>query len=177
MKLMRRFTPSFTITEVLIAGALVTIVSGVVGQVFVFNAQVLERSQNVTGAQDNLRYVLNVLDKELRTAPAGSISVSGGELSFTNQRGTDITYRVNNKVLEKVHGGDVWKVTKRQALSVENLSFKVSGAESDEAEPTKVTSLVNAKIKGSDPASGQDLPPIRVQTTTVLRNVNKDFLD
>jgi hypothetical protein len=79
--------------------------------------------------------------------------------------------------LEKVHGGDVWKVTKRQALSVENLSFKVSGTESDEAEPTKVTSLVNAKIKGSDPASGQDLPPIRVQTTTVLRNVNKDFLD
>lgn len=173
---------AFTLTELLVAVALLATVGGVVGQVFVFNSQTMERTTNMTNVQDNLRFILNVLDKELRTADPSSIedNPANGEIKFTTQENETVTYRLQNNALQKEIGSsNTVNLTDDKILRITEFNVTVEGSESSQPQPAKVVTQIRARVASRNDSTGDQLAdqaPFDIQTTTVLRNYDKDFL-
>ena len=158
----------FTMVELLIAMAIFVIVISIATGIFV---QSLRSQRNIIGLMainDNASSALEQMAREFRTGSLFS-SLSPEELKFTNYLGQAVTYRWNsqNESLERGVGDDFKAITASD-VKVRRANFILSGAESGDGLPTRVTAILSV---GSGKRDLKDITT-NLQTTVSARNLD-----
>lgn len=162
----------FTLTELTVVIGILSIIVLVVAQPITNIIKYQRDSQQSDNVRDNLQFILNVMDKELRTSSNLSINASGA-LSFKDQSGANVIYAKADNIINK--SGNPY--TDSNVFTVENLSFFISAGDGvsvykndlgfrllDKNSPgTIVTTVITAKsVDGKD--------TVTMQSTTMPRN-------
>ena len=146
----------FTLVELIVAGFITTLVVLAATGPFVGLIQYQREAKNIDNLNDNIQVILNVIDKEVRTA--SNVSYDGSTFSFTNQESQDISYSLANGVLQKTIDGVSNNITDTSVFRVNSFYVDVSVGT-----PTRVTVAIDA-------VSADEENDILVQSTTIPRN-------
>jgi hypothetical protein len=112
----------------------------------------------------NVRIILEIIDKELRTGKNVVLSGDGTGISFVNQEGQNVSYSFIANKIQKTIAGNTVDITRTNILYVDNFKFVVKGDASNDLIPTTVTIMIEA----SENVNGGN--KLKVQSTTLLRN-------
>jgi prepilin-type N-terminal cleavage/methylation domain-containing protein len=146
----RRCNAGFTLIELIVAiGVFSTVVSIAVGG-FV---RVLRTQRQVVGllsANSNASLVIEQMAREIRTGfdfcRNGQVCVGTSELSFRNAAGERITYRIQNDVVERGVNNTFAALTASN-VNIRNLVFDLSGQDSNDGFPPRVTISMGVSSK------------------------------
>ena len=165
----------FTLIEVLLATALLTLIMGAAMIPFV-NLQVFQQQSQITSdMEQNLQYLLNIMDKEIRTGenPSGS----GTNLEFTNQNGDTVTYEFTDKgdsspnEFEKTVGGaTVTNYGSTDGFEISEVEFNIQEQDDDNVGNIQSLGRVTVSITAESKIGRTDEETIHVQSTTIMRN-------
>lgn len=149
----------FTLIELIVALSVFSIAIFMATSTFL-NLQNAERKvQNEVNLQDNLRFGLEMMAKEIRTGrdyhcglsagvlpldcPAGDLS-----LTFQNAQLQSVIYRqIDNRIQKSVDGGAVFQPLTSVGVLIEDLTFYVSGAASGDNIQPRVLISVKASVQ------------------------------
>lgn len=104
-----KYSLGFTMIELLVAigifGVLLIIVSGIFSRFMLIERHGIAEGQLIS----DLRSGMESFTKEARTAYGSTYNVtsSGNEIAFRNQAGECVSYRVNNRVLQRAAVGNI----------------------------------------------------------------------
>jgi prepilin-type N-terminal cleavage/methylation domain-containing protein len=152
----------FTLTELTVVIGILSIIVLVVAQPITNIIKYQRDSQQSDNVRDNVQFILNVMDKELRTSSNLSINASGA-LSFKDQSGANVVYAKAGNIIKKSSAD----YTDASVFTVENLSFFIQagdgGSVNNNSPGTIVTTVITAKsVDGKD--------TVTMQSTTMPRN-------
>ena len=164
--------PGFTLLEMVgWFGIFTVVIITAIGAVIAINgAQV--KAANIQNIQDNLRFALESMTKEMRTAktfaPSGVGAPAYTTLSFTRSDGTQVTYCVQNFALMKIIGSascSGGSAVTGDGINIDQLVFYVVGhaAGISDGQPRITVSL---RASSRDPRFATTF---RVQTTVIQR--------
>lgn len=163
----------FTLLEMVVSfGIFAVVIVTAVGAVIAINGAQI-KAVNIQNIQDNIRFALESMTKEMRTGknfvPSGGSAPAYSTLAFTRSDGTQITYCLQGSALRKITGSGsdcaaAFAVTS-DAINVERIVFYVIGhtAGAADGQPRLTVSLQ---------ASSRDVrypTAFRLQTTVVQR--------
>lgn len=164
----------FTLLEMVVSFGIfsVVIVTAVGALIAISGAQV--KAVNIQSIQDNVRFALESMTKEMRTGksfiPSGGGAPAYAMLTFTRSDGTQITYCSGGSALRKINGSGADCATAgspitSDAVIVEQVVFYVIGqvAGMFDGQPRITVAL---KARSSDPRLATSF---RLQTTVVQR--------
>lgn len=146
----------FTLVELTIVVGILSIILLAISAPFVNILQYQRNSQQNDNVRDNMQFILNVLDKELRTSSNPS-STGPGQLQVTNQDGVLVTYTLSGGVLQK----NGVAITDPTIFTLTNVQFSIN----TNGSPTVPVITV---ILTAIPVSGGE--SITMQGTTMPRN-------
>ncbi len=162
----------FTLVELIVASSVFSILVLVSSGPFVSMMDFRRDSANQADISDNLKIIVSVLDKEVRTAKASAstftVSADKRTVSFDNQFGERITY-VYNPTAKKISktvsspSPETFDITTPDTLYIQSVTFSIDGLNTNE--PPVFTFFV---IASSDSGGTQNV--VTVQNTTLLRN-------
>lgn len=155
----------FTLIELIVAIGIFGLVVVMTVSIFVSALISQRRIISLRNIEDNVRFVLESMAREIRTGKNFSGSVNS--LSFTNAKGESIMYRLNNKTIEKSSdGGANYSIVTGPEVTVDYLNFYLLGqAPGDGLEP-RVTITVGVTSRIGNQASN-----IKVQNTISERSL------
>jgi type II secretory pathway pseudopilin PulG len=172
----------FTMIEVLVAFTLFLVVVGATSGVFLAAVRSQRNSTAFLNAQNNLRFVLESTSREIRTGRDFQIlktdgpSLRGGMgqgengdvLSFTNQNGDSVRYRLQAGKLEKSSDSGVsFSALTAENVTVASFRFYLAGAApADELQP-RITLSVKVRSR-----VGTQEQEVLVQTTVTQREID-----
>lgn len=148
----------------------VVIVTAIGAVIAISGAQV--KAANIQNIQDNIRFALESMTKEMRTAksfvPSGGSAPAYTVLSFTRSDGTQVTYCAQNLALVKITGGGSCSggsAVTGDGINVDQLVFYVVGhvAGISDGQP-RITVSLRASSRDARFAT-----TFRLQTTVVQR--------
>lgn len=149
----------FTLVELIVAGFITSLIVLAATGPFVSLIQYQRESKNIDDLNDNIQVILNVLDKELRTA--SNVSYDGSTLSFQNQESQSVSYALSGDILRKTVDSNTINLTETSVFSVNE--FVVDLKPSSVIAPLMITVTINAiSLDGEN--------DVLVQSTTVPRN-------
>lgn len=120
-------------------------------------------SRNNTNLNDNIQIVLNVMDKEFRTASSPQVTNAGKTFSFTDQENQAVTYSFQSGAITKSSTTGSGPVTTTDTLLVNSVQFVLKGGSQNL--PYTMTVIIDASsVDTRSPARSV------VQSTTLLRN-------
>ena len=163
----------FTLLEMVVSFGIFSVVIIVaIGAVLAINnAQI--KASNIQNIQDNLRFAVESMTKEMRTgrafAPFGGSSPAYAGVSFTRSDNTQVGYCREGTALRKISGGGTncasAAVVTGESIVIEQLTFYIigHGAGSADGQPRVTVSL---SARSRDPKLETTL---RLQTTVVPR--------
>lgn len=170
-------TPSanggFTLLEMTVAlGIFSVVIMTAVGAVIaVSDAQV--KSAKMQSIQDNLRFALEAMTKEIRISkffqPSGGMAPSYASLAFTRGDGTQVMYCADSGAIRKATGAGMncaaGSAITDDSIVIEQLSFYVIGhaAGPSDGQP-RITAVL--KARSADPKLATSF---RIQTTVTQR--------
>lgn len=164
----------FTLIEVLLATALLTLIMGAAMIPFV-NLQVFQQQSQITSdMEQNLQYLLNIMDKEIRTGE--NPSDPGTKLKFTNQNGDTVTYEFTDKGdsspndFEKTVGGATVDYGSTDEFEISEVEFNVQEQVDDSVGNIQSLGRVTVSITAESKIGRTDEETIHVQSTTIMRN-------
>jgi prepilin-type N-terminal cleavage/methylation domain-containing protein len=152
----------FTLTELTVVIGILSIIVLVVAQPITNIIKYQRESQQSDNVRDNVQFILNVMDKELRTSSNLSIDRVSGALTFTDQSGVSISYKKEGNIIKKSDAA----YTDASVFIVENLDFYLQGVGGGPG--TIVTVFITAKS-----VDGKDM--VTMQSTTMPRNTKTLF--
>lgn len=154
---MKKKSAGFTLIEILVTFSLFLIVTGAMSGIFIAAFRSQRQTIAFLGAQNNIRFALESMAREMRTGSGYQIITSSGEiltsgsgrgengdlLSFVNQKGEAVRYRLQNNRLEKSSdGGSSYDAITAETVTIENFRFVLSGASTtDDLQPRVAISL------------------------------------
>jgi prepilin-type N-terminal cleavage/methylation domain-containing protein len=150
----------FTIAELAVVIGILSIIILVVAQPITNIIKYQIDSQQSDNVRDNLQFILNVMDKELRTSSDIS-SLTPSELTFKDQDGVNISYKKDGNIIKKLDK----PYTDSSVFTVEDLSFFIKAGDGGlvNSPGTIVTVVITAKsVDGKD--------TVTMQSTTMPRN-------
>ncbi|MDP3727105.1 MAG: type II secretion system protein [bacterium] len=172
------FRDGFTLLEMVVSFGIfsVVIVTAVGALIAISGAQ--SKAVNIQSIQDNVRFALESMTKEMRTGksfvPSGGTAPAYTMLSFVRSDGTQVTYCRGGSALKKISGSGGDCVTAgspitSDAVIVEQVVFYVIGQAVGmfDGQPRMTIAL---KARSSDPKLATSF---RLQTTVVQRE--RDF--
>jgi len=152
----------FTLTELTVVIGILSIIVLVVAQPITNIIKYQRDSQQSDNVRDNVQFILNVIDKELRTSSNLSINASGA-ITFTDQSGANVVYAKAGNIIKKSSAD----YTDASVFTVEDLSFFIKagdgGPVNNNSPGTIVTVVITAKS-----TDGKDT--VTMQSTTMPRN-------
>jgi prepilin-type N-terminal cleavage/methylation domain-containing protein len=152
----------FTLTELTVVIGILSIIVLVVAQPITNIIKYQRESQQSDNVRDNVQFILNVMDKELRTSSDLSFDVSGA-LTFTDQSRVSISYKKEGDIIKKSSAD----YTDSSVFIVEELNFFIQagdgGSVNNNSPGTIVTVVITAKS-----TDGKDT--VTMQSTTMPRN-------
>jgi prepilin-type N-terminal cleavage/methylation domain-containing protein len=152
---------AFTLVELIVVIGILSIIVLTVSQPITNIIKYEKDSQQSDNVRDNVQFILNIIDKELRTSSNLSIDATSGSLTFTDQEGATVVYVKDGNIIKK-SGTDY---TDSSIFIVEDLSFSINyGNGVDGTSPgTIVTTIIKAQ-------SVDDKDTVIMQSTTMPRN-------
>lgn len=155
----------FTLAELTVVIGILSIIILVVAQPITDIIKYQRESQQSDNVRDNLQFILNVIDKELRTS--SNLNASTGTLTFRDQEGADVVYKKDGDIIRKSvdNGVSYIAYTDSSVFTVEELSFFINAGDgsSINSPGTIVTVVITAKsVDGKD--------TVTMQSTTMPRN-------
>ena len=167
-----RVVTGFTLLEMVVSfGIFSAVIITAVGAVIsINNAQV--KADNIQNIQDNLRFGLESMTREIRTgknfSPSGGNAPAYAVLAFTRTDGAQITYCLAGQALRKLSGsGDcsTASAVTSDAVIIEQLVFYVVGQAAGVADgQPRVTVSFRARSRDARLATA-----LRLQTTVLQR--------
>ncbi len=124
-----------TLIELIVAIGIFGLVVTMAVSIFVIALLSQRRIIALRNVEDNTRFALESMAREIRTGK--NFSGNGSLLSFTNAKGESVIYRLNNDMVEKSSDGgtNYFSVTGSEA-TIDYLNFYLSGqATSDGLQP------------------------------------------
>lgn len=168
-----RLQKGFTLAELIVASSVLATLMLAAAGPFVSMVEFRRNTSNQADINDNLKLIVSIIDKEVRTASADSatFSVSSDQRSvtFENQFGDEVTYAFDvvdkkiSKTIPATPTPETYDITTVDALYIQELVFQIDGLTSDE--PPIFTMRVEAS---SDDAGTNNV--VTIQNTTLLRN-------
>ena len=159
----------FTIAELTVVIGILSIIILLVAQPITNIIKYQRESQQSDNVRDNLQFILNVIDKELRTSSDLRIDASTGTLTFIDQEGAGVVYKKDGNIIRKSVDNGVFYIayTDSSVFTVEDLSFFIKagdgGSVNNNSPGTIVTVVITAK-------SVDDKDIVTMQSTTMPRN-------
>jgi len=172
----------FTMPEILISFSLFTIVVAAATGILLTSFRSQRSAIAFLHAQNNLRFVLESMSREMRTGigfqiipPAGpalrnglGVAESGDILAFQSQQGANVRYRVVDGRLEKsTDGGTSYSPLTAENVTVESLKFYLSGAAEGDSAQARLT--LSLKVRTQSAAQEAE---ILVQTSVTQRELD-----
>ena len=148
----------FTLVELLVASTIFLIIVLAITSPLSELLQYQRASQNKNSLRDNLQFMVNVMDKEFRTARNPVVNEEQNNLTFVNQSNQTITYNFDENgtfTRENVLLAD------QEVMEIRRVKFILRGGTGPL--PTRLTVIIAAEA-----TDGQDSTVI--QSTTLLRN-------
>lgn len=158
-----KLVKGFTLVEVLVVVFVLSIIALALMAPLSDTLRYQTVSRNNNNLNDNLQIILNVMDKEFRTASSPQVTDGGRTFSFLDQDNNAITYRFENSAITKSSGSGSGPVTTTDILIVNSAQFLLKG--DGNGSPYTMTVLLDASSIDSRSADRSI-----VQSTTVLRN-------
>lgn len=160
----------FTLIEILVAITVFVLLILMVTGIFLAVVSAQRKAAAVRILQDSVRYSIEAMSRDIRTGYG--FSISGNELRFTSTIGgriQQVSYRLNNKVLEKgVFSGSyyVFSPLTPSKLSVDYLNFYLSGEGLEDQKQPRITVTL-----GATAGQGIQKTKINIQTTLSQREL------
>jgi len=124
----------FTLIEILIGSSIFVIVMTMAINIFLFSTRLQGLVSSYFYVSDNISQTLEIISRDIRMAQPGSststmfFQSSPSSLAFTDFRGKNIIYRLNNNFIERSEDGGLSYVPLTSSnVKVESISFEVSG--------------------------------------------------
>lgn len=143
-----------TMIELIVAVGIFGLVISMVFGIFSLAIVSQRRIVALRNVEDNARFVLESMAREIRTGKNFGGSVNS--LSFTNAKSESVVYRLNNKIIEKSSdGGANYSAVMGSEVAVDYLNFYLLGqAPGDGLEPRVtitigITSQVGSQISNT----------------------------
>jgi len=152
----------FTLTELTVVIGILSIIVLVVAQPITNIIKYQRDSQQSDNVRDNVQFILNVMDKELRTSSNLSINASGA-LSFTDQSGANVIYAKAENIINK--SGNPY--TDSSVFTVEDIRFFIKAGDGVLGNNNSPGTIVTVVIKATS-VDGKDT--VTMQSTTMPRN-------
>ena len=112
------FKKGFTLVELMVVVSILSIIMLVLSQPLATVIKYQRESQITDNMRDNLQFVINKMEKELKTSSGVSLDTTTGVLSFTDQSGALVQYsrdvssnEIRRNTSEKLTDVSVFKVT------------------------------------------------------------------
>lgn len=168
-----------TLVELLVGVAIFGLIMMVLVNITLGTLRVQGYAVASQALQENLRYALELMQRELRMAqpsqggclgsPGQFFSPSSGEttiLTFINDEDECVTYSLQNRAIRRaVTGGDSGYLTSSDKVAIDELKFRVSGDDQAQTQP-RVTISISASSSGRRPT---ETAQISLQTTVSPR--------
>ena len=154
-----------TMIELIVAIGIFSLVVVMVVGIFVLAISTQRRITALKNVDDNIRFTLESMAREIKTGK--NFSSSASLLSFLNARGESVVYRLNASTIEKSSdGGTNYSAVTGSEVTINYLNFYLSGqAVGDNMEP-RITITIDATSQvGSKSAN------LKVQTTISQRSL------
>lgn len=151
----------FTLIEMTVVVGILSIIllviSGAFGGVLRYQ-RISKQSDNV---RDNMQFVLNVIDKELRTSSELSVNTTTNTLSLKDQFGDNITYSLQGNTLRKTTATTTSDITDPNVFLVDTVRFNINNRDNPTF-PLVTIILVGKSLDGTE--------TVTMQSTTMPRN-------
>jgi prepilin-type N-terminal cleavage/methylation domain-containing protein len=155
----------FTLIEMLVTVAVFSVLMTIVGAIFVQTLDLQRIAFNLQTIEENSRFALEVMAKEIRFGEMMDPSTScpgNDSLSLTHPVNGDIVYSLlDGRIHRNVNGIDT--ILTGDNVNVTRLSFCVSGTENDDGIQPRVTILMSMETGIKNPQV------IDLQTTITSR--------
>ena len=143
----------FTIIELLVALGIFSIVILVGVGGFARALKIQRQVSAFSSVNSNISLILEQAAREIRTGinfcANGTVCGSSSVLSFINAKGENVTYCLNGEAIERVIAGscgDGQRIT-ADDVSVQYLTFIISGNQNNDVHPPLITILTGASPK------------------------------
>ncbi len=143
----------FTLMELIVAIFVFSTLFSIAGGSFVSALSLQRRALNIKKVEENGRFVLELMARELRVAnPITSVDVScpagSSNISFVHPVNGDIEYfRTGSEVIRKVQGVDT--IISNPDVEVYRLTFCISGNTVDDDTQPRITIILGLKSGGT----------------------------
>jgi prepilin-type N-terminal cleavage/methylation domain-containing protein len=154
----------FTLTELTVVIGILSIIILIVTQPVTNIIKYQRDSQQSDNVRDNVQFILNIIDKELRTSSDIS-SATPSELTFKDQDGIDVTYSLSAANIIKKNDGQPTEqdYSDPSIFTVDNITFSINDGGVPNSPGTIVTVVITAtSVDGTD--------TVTMQSTTMPRN-------
>lgn len=149
----------FTLIELVVAVGIFGLIISMVFGVFVFAAASQRRIIALRNVEDNLRFAVESMAKEMRTGQ--NFSAVAGSISFTNAKRQAVIYRLNNGIIEKSSDGGVSYAAVTGSETVINyLNFYLMGQAAGDGSQPRITITAGAASQ-----VGNQSANLKIQTT------------
>jgi prepilin-type N-terminal cleavage/methylation domain-containing protein len=152
----------FTLTELTVVIGILSIIVLVVAQPITNIIKYQRDSQQSDNVRDNVQFILNVMDKELRASSNLSINASGA-LTFTDQSGLNVVYTKAGNIINK--SGNAY--TDSSVFTVEDIRFFIKAGDGSSVNNNSPGTIVTVVITAKS-VDGRDT--VTMQSTTMPRN-------
>lgn len=153
----------FTIIELVVATGIFSLVISMIFSIYILAAGGQRRVIAVKNTQDNARFALEAMAREIRTGM--NFSGGGSTLTFTNARAESVIYRLNNGAIEKSSdGGATFAALTGPEVTINTLGFYVLGQAPGDGIQPRVTITI-----GITSQVGNQTSNLKVQTTVSER--------
>lgn len=165
-KKFRQNTAGFTLIELIVAVGIFGLVVTMATSIFVIAVVSQRRIISLRNIEDNARFALESMTREIRTGKNFSSSVNS--LSFTNAKSESVIYRLNSKTIEKSSDGGVnYFVVTGSEATIDYLNFYLMG---EAPPPDKSQPRITITI-GVTSQVGSQISNIRIQNTVSERSL------
>lgn len=157
----------FTLIELLVSVGIFIIVVSVVLSLFLSTLSGYRKSLAIQDVQDNARYILGFMGKELRMSEINSATYN--QLSITRHDGQDVTYVFDGgKIIRQVSGNPY----ESGPINAENVSingqFHADGVGTGDQQQPTVTIMMDIETTGPKQRQAQ----LSIQTTLCPRKLD-----
>jgi len=149
--------------ELIVAIGIFGLVVIMVTSIFVIAVVSQRRIISLRNIEDNARFALESMAREIRTGK--NFSTIGSSLSFTNAKSESVVYRLNNKTIEKSSDGGVnyFAVTGSEA-TIDYLNFYLLGQAPGDGLQPRITITI-----GVTSQAGNQISNTKIQNTVSQR--------
>lgn len=132
----------FTMVELLVAMTLFVVFMMIVSGSFIRALRTQRAIVALIAANDNASLSIEQMAREIRTGASFS-SPSGNDLDFINAYNIQVTYRLNNNIIERGEGGANFQPITATNVKTNSLNFYLHGQLAGDDYPPRITISLN----------------------------------